>query len=365
MRKLNIVNVAFPFAAVRDSTAGGAEQVLLALDAAIVNSAHNSFVIASKGSKVSGSLIEGVDLDEPLDCSTRSRLHAKYRGILERVLKEKPIDLVHFHGLDFNEYLPDFDIPTLVTLHLPLSWYSADSFKERSVPLFFNCVSNHQYQTCGDLKNMISYIENGVSVPLFPPRKNRGKFALSLGRICPEKGYHLAITAAKKAKYPYILAGKVYSYPEHVSYFTEEILPLLDGFRYRFTGQIGPAEKRRLLGSARCLLVPSLVSETSSLVAMEALAHGTPVIAFKAGALTEIIDDGVNGFLVESSEEMAEAIAKVDSINPEDCYRIAQSNYSIDRMTNQYLELYKTIIGTSNRRHLLKNDDGVLFRNCA
>jgi glycosyltransferase involved in cell wall biosynthesis len=117
-----------------------------------------------------------------------------------------------------------------------------------------------------------------------PTLHKKHRFAAALGRICPEKGFHLALTAARKAGMPLILAGQLFRYPAHEAYFEKEILPRLDKER-RFIGRVGSVAKRWLLSSAQCLLVPSLVSETSSLVSMEALACGTPVVAFRAGAL--------------------------------------------------------------------------------
>src|SRR5262249_25501474 len=135
-------------------------------------------------------------------------------------------------------------------------------------------------------------------------RVSRRNFVLSLGRICPEKGYHLALEAAIAARLPMILAGEIFRYEAHERYYAQEIAPRLNGVR-KFIGPVGLARKRRLLSAARCLLVPSLVPETSSLVAMEALACGTPVIAFPSGALAEIVEHGRTGFLVKNETEMA------------------------------------------------------------
>jgi len=103
------------------------------------------------------------------------------------------------------------------------------------------------------------------------------------------------------------------------------------------------------LSQARCLLVPSQVAETSSLVAMEALASGTPVIAFPSGALTEIVEHGRTGFLVENETEMADAIKAVGELKSEDCRESAQRRFSADRMVKQYFEAYAAIARSSDR----------------
>src|SRR3954454_20373589 len=108
----------------------------------------------------------------------------------------------------------------------------------------------------------------------------------------------------------------------------------------RFLRAIGLARKRRLLSAARCLLVPSLAPETSSLVAMEALACGTPVVAFPSGALVDIVEEGRTGFLVKDEREMAEAIDAAGSLNPAACRESAKRRFSLERVVKQYFELY-------------------------
>src|SRR5205814_2890751 len=115
----------------------------------------------------------------------------------------------------------------------------------------------------------------------------RSDFVVVLGRICPEKGFHLAALAARLAGLPLRLGGQVFPYATHEEYFSHVLSPLFDEHWFRFLGPLDPAGKRRMLRAARCLLIPSQVPETSSLVAMEALANGTPVVAFRAGALTD------------------------------------------------------------------------------
>jgi glycosyltransferase involved in cell wall biosynthesis len=166
-----------------------------------------------------------------------------------------------------------------------------------------------------------------------------------LARVCPEKGVHVAIEASKHAGMPLLIAGEVFPYPAHQQYFETVIKPGLDRWR-RFVGPVGLARKRRLLAMARCVLVPSLASETSSLVAREALASGTPVIAFARGALTETIESGRTGFLVDDEAEMATAIGRISEISPETCRQSARQRLSHQRMTQSYLSVYQTLSRT-------------------
>jgi glycosyltransferase involved in cell wall biosynthesis len=192
---------------------------------------------------------------------------------------------------------------------------------------------------------LLAPIENGVEIPAHAPYARRS-YTLALGRVCPEKNFGEAIEAAKLAGYPLLLAGCVFNYREHQSYFDTQITPRLDR-RHRWIGTIAGARKRRLLAGARCVLVPSRVAETSSLVAMEALAAGTPVVAYRSGALPEIVDHGRTGFIVDDVASMADAIRRVDQIDREECRRVARERYCLRRMTGAYIELYQRLATAS------------------
>ncbi len=343
MNKRTILNVAFPFAKVTEKTAGGAEQVLKVLDNAITESGNKSVVLAQRGSSVSGELIEIDSECLIIDELNKKEIYKKYRLALTDIIRNKKIDLVHFHGLDYFEYIPSGHFSSLVTLHLPVNWYKDECFSIRGVN--FNCVSHFQYDNCKKrIKGPLSFIENGVNIPEKLPYRKDGKYTLSVGRICPEKGFHLAIEASRRVKVPFVLAGKVYPYKEHIDYFQKKIQSAIVSKDCLFVGEVGKTEKERLFKQAQCLLIPSLVDETSSLVAMEAMAFGVPVIAFRAGALNEIIRNGENGYLVDDEKEMAEAILEIDKIDSARCYSIAKEKYSVTRMTSQYLQLYEKII---------------------
>jgi glycosyltransferase involved in cell wall biosynthesis len=142
---------------------------------------------------------------------------------------------------------------------------------------------------------------------------------------------------------PLVLGGRVFPYPEHERYFEREIAPRL-GPHCRFAGPLDLRRKRRLLAAARCLLVPSVAPESSSLVAMEALASGTPVIAYSNGALADIVEPGRTGFLVRDAAEMARAIGEVAAISPHACARAAAARFSAERMAARYLDLYRLLV---------------------
>src|SRR5437763_310074 len=287
--KLTILSVGYALAPVGPDAVGGAEQILSALDQALVAAGHRSLVVAPEGSHTAGRLIATARLPAEITDAARRLVEDRQRRTIEHALARWPIDLIHAHGLDFAEHLPATDVPTLVTLHLPADFYRPGAVSAMRPATWFNCVSAAQRRTFRSLPNMLEPIDNGVPVERLQARHARRDFALAIGRICPEKGFHLALDAAALAGTPLLIAGQVFPYDAHRRYFDQEIRGRL-GRRARYLGAIGFVRKRRLLSAARCLLAPSLVAETSSLVAMEALACGCPVVAFPAGALADIVE---------------------------------------------------------------------------
>jgi glycosyltransferase involved in cell wall biosynthesis len=340
---LTVLNVAFPFARVAPDAVGGAEQVLGRLDSALVRAGHRSVVVASAGSEVEGELIATRVPSVPLKEDVRRAVWAAHRDNIVRAIAAFEPDVVHMHGVDFAEYLPPpSGVPILVTLHLPPSWYPPRAFNWSRDDVHLHCVSRSQHAQCPAGAQLLAPIANGVPVRAHAARVRRHGFALALGRICAEKNWHAALDAGRIAGVPVLLAGQVFPYDAHRRYFETQILPRLDGMR-RFIGPVGPRAKHRLLARARCVLVPSLAPETSSLVAMEALACGTPVVAWRSGALPEIVQHGVTGFIVDTPQEMADAIARCDAISRARCHAIARERFGLPRMLEQYLDVYRQL----------------------
>jgi glycosyltransferase involved in cell wall biosynthesis len=306
---LTVLSVAYPLFPVGPDSAGGAEQILYLLDREIVRSGRRSLVVAQPDSTVSGELVASI----------------------EEALHDYSIDLIHFHGLDFNDHVPETNVRMLATMHLPLAWYPQQALLRADVQKI--CVSRSQAADTG-----FRIVLNGIDTARFHSAPKRD-YLLWMGRICPEKGVHIALEVARERDLPLYVAGPVHPFPSHGEYFREKVEPLFDSKR-RYLGPVSGEAKNRLLAEARCLLIPSLVAETSSLVAMEAISSGTPVIAYANGALPEVIDHGKTGFIVHSQEEMSAALDRIPAISPDLCRQTAEARFDASRMARDYFTLY-------------------------
>ncbi len=322
---MTVLSVAFANAPVGADAVGGAERILSDLDRALVEQGHVSLVAACEGSKAAGELFTGA-----------------IQAVIDRALASRRVDLIHLHGLDFHQWQWPAEIPAVVTLHLPIDWYPPDIWRRYTPGTTFVCVSETQRRSCPPELRDCPVIVNGVEAPAYAAAATR-EFALVLGRICPEKNQHAALEAAALAGIPALLGGQVFPYAAHEAYFREQIEPLLAPGRAEFLGPLTHARKWELLSRARCLLHPTQAPETSSLVAMEALAAGAPVIAYPSGALAEIVEHGVTGFLVHNVKEMAEAIARTNEISPGACREAASKRFAARRMIREYLDLYRRL----------------------
>ena len=335
---LTVLQIAYPLAPVGPDAVGGAEQILTRIDEALVAAGHRSIVVAASGSRCRGRLVPVGAAPALLDEPAVAAAEARTRAAIERVLAAERVDLVHYHGIDFHRYLVP-SARSLVTLHLPLDWYPPRAL---AAGVRYVCVSEAQRRVVGI---DAAVIDNGVPLLPWRPRVRKRAFALTFGRICPEKGFHVAIEAARRAGVPIVVGGRLFPYPAHMDYWRQDVAPRLVHDAV-FCGPLAGARKRRLLEAARCLVVASLAAETSSLVAMEALAAGTPVVALRAGALPEIVEHGRTGFIARDLDELAAAIARAPTIDAHACRAAAEERFAAARMTERYLQHYRALVPT-------------------
>lgn len=348
--KLRILYVAYPLLPISEHSAGGAEQMLLAVEREMQSRGHRTTVAACTGSRVAGDLFATGDGAETSDQFERRSLE-QTRLLLNWLRSQGAgrFDLVNDMSGAFWQHADGLEIPVMATLHLPLQLYKQANFSAIPECVSFNCVSQSQMREFHDLPRVLGVAPNGILVDSFAeamvPMESREYF-LWLGRICEEKGPHTALDVAHAADTKLIVAGTVYPFLYHQKYFAREVIPRLKraGNKAKYVSQPTFAEKVDLIRNARALVITSEVNETSSVVAMEAAACGTPVVALRRGALPEVVAEGVTGFVVDSAQQMPSTLARMGEIKPEDCRRYAQQHYSASTMADAYEQLYHQLL---------------------
>ncbi|MCD6500560.1 glycosyltransferase family 4 protein [bacterium] len=359
---MKIAQVAPIWTSVPPKKYGGTERIVHFLTEELVRRGHQVTLFASGDSKTKARLVS---------VWPRALIKEKLYGKpipwsncvfpllnLARAFKEADkFDILHFHENSVclsNFFISLIKTPALITLHDPAPDNQA---KDRKAA--FMTYKNHNYvslslshqQLWKKFANLhfVANVYNGIDLEPLKFKKKKKDYLVWLGRSSKNKGAKEAIQVAKKVKKKLILAGRIdKNSPTSLRYFEEEIKPRLGG-NIKYIGEVGKKEKSKILGEAQALLFPILWEEPFGLVVIEAMACGTPVIAFDRGSMKELIKDGKTGFLVKNIDEMAEAIKKIDLIKPQDCRKWVEEKFSIKRMTNDYEKVYKKILATKNK----------------
>lgn len=257
-------------------------------------------------------------------------------------------DVVHDHTLLGPMWASTigFAAPVVTTAHGEFTTELAELFDAVSRHVAVVAISEHQRRTAPHL-SVSAVIHHGVDVDGLPPGRGDGGYVAFLGRMHPNKGVDRAIHVARAAGKRLLIAAKMWE-PVEVRYFEEVVQPLL-GDDVVYIGQVGGAAKHDLLAGAEALLNPIRWPEPFGLVMIEALAVGTPVLAFREGAAPEIVDHGATGFLCDDEADMAARLAGIASIDRQACRRAARERFSTERMVEDHLRLYHQLVESHAR----------------
>ncbi|MFC6016324.1 glycosyltransferase family 4 protein [Plantactinospora solaniradicis] len=186
----------------------------------------------------------------------------------------------------------------------------------------------------------LATVYHGIDLGGLPFAPDGGPGLVAFGRIHPDKGTHTAIEIARRADRPLTICGIV----QDERYFTEEVLPHVDGERVVFLGPVGPERRGRILGASAALLHPIAFAEPFGLSVVESMACGTPVVAYRRGSMSEVVDEGVTGFLVETVEQATAAVGRIATIDRAGCRNRARERFNADRMVADYLRVYREVL---------------------
>ena len=330
---------------------GGTERVVHALTEELARRGHDVTLFATGDSRTSARLVPIVD--RPIwshnQFSDPTPFHVVELGQVARRIDE--FDVVHSH-LDYLTFpvARCAARPVVTTLHGRLDVPELEPlFREFREPAVVS-ISNSQRAPL-PTANWVATVYNGLELSPFSFRPASGDYLAFLGRISPEKGLETAIEVACRAGVPLKIAARLPLDPVYArdadrdwEYYREVIEPLLDHPLVEYVGEVSDAEKAALLGHALALLFPIHWPEPFGLVMVEALACGTPVVARPAGAVPEIVQDGVTGYLGRSVEELAGAVERVGHLDRAACRRAAETRFSAAAMTDGYERLYEQLL---------------------
>jgi glycosyltransferase involved in cell wall biosynthesis len=348
---MRIAQVAPPLESVPPERYGGTERVVATLTSELTRRGHDVTLFASGDSRTPARLVPIVERAVWHHRPPYQDLAPFWSLTLGRLLREMDdFDVVHSHLDHFG--LPAARAcraPVVTTLHGRLDLPELQPvFEEFSdVPLV--SISDSQRSPV-ERANWVATVYHGLDLDEFTFRPQRGRYLAFLGRISPEKGVAAAIRIAIRAGMPIRIAARMPlprtndpAARRDWKYYEDEVQPLLQGPDVEVIGQVGGKQKNDFLGNAAALLFPINWPEPFGLVMPEALACGTPVLALRAGSVPEIIQDGVTGFIRDTEEELAEAVAHLDEIDRARCRAEPEERFSACAMTDHYLEVYEQL----------------------
>ena len=349
--KLHIAQVAPLYESVPPRLYGGTERIVAYLTDALIAKGHRVTLFASGDSRTRATLVSHLEEAIRLNPAVKDPMAHHIIQMADVMAHAHEFDIIHFH----TDYLhfPLSELlhkPHVTTLHgrldLPDLPYVYRRFPHQPVI----SISYAQRKPL-PFAHWVGNVYHGLPRDLYRLGKGDGGYVAFIGRISPEKRADLAIEIAAQAGYPIYIAAKIDKADE--AYFETSIKHLFDLPHVHYIGEIGDAEKNEFLGKAKALLFPIDWPEPFGIVMIEAMACGTPVIAFNRGSVPEVIDHGVTGYIVHHVQEAVDALRNVDALDRRQIRQVFETRFTSDVMAENYLQIYHQLCGhktTAERR---------------
>jgi glycosyltransferase involved in cell wall biosynthesis len=338
---MKIAQVAPLYEAVPPKLYGGTERVVHYLTEELVNLGHEVTLFASGDSKSSAKLVANVTQALRLDKACEDYLAPHIVQLMEIQERADEFDFIHFHT-DFLHFpfTQNLSTPHATTLHGKLSIAELQPLYDRFPDQPVISISNNQRQPLPQA-NWVGTVYHGLPLNLHTEGAGEGGYLAFLGRISPEKGLDNAIAVAKAAGIKLKIAAKVDKADQE--YYEEKIKPLLDDPLIEFIGEIDEEQKTDFLGKALAMLFLINWNEPFGIVMIEAMACGTPVIAFPCGSVPEIIENGESGLIVPDKDAAIEAVKQAAKLSRRKVRECFEKRFTARRMALNYLDLYRRL----------------------
>lgn len=346
MRRLHIAQIAPLWIRVPPVKYGGTELIVSHLCEELTRRGHAVTLFGPGNSVTSATLVAGFPTNLISAGIPWTNQLDTLRHLAQAFARAGEFDLIHSHVDLWETFFAYFSpIPVVHTIHNPLYSSRRDDLRLQQLARarwsHYVTISEAQYRLGSAKLNRVGTVYNGIDMAKFRYTENAGDRFIWIARVDPYKGIENAIAAAKLAGAKLNLAGRLD--PARRQYFRQRIRPHLK-HGIRWLGEIPAGQKNRFFGSARALLYPIEWHEPFGLVMVEAMACGTPVIAYDMGSVREIVRDGVTGFVVKTIPEMVRAMKKIGTIDRRACRRWVEEKFTVEKMVDGYEEVYKKVL---------------------
>jgi glycosyltransferase involved in cell wall biosynthesis len=323
---------------------GGTERIVAYLTEELVRLGHKGTLFASGDSVTSAELVPVCRRSFRQNKRAKDYLSGEVLLMDHVIERAGEFDVIHFHtGCMHYLICRHLPVPHVTTLHGRLDTHELLRLYERFRSMPMISISNAQ-RTPWPCANWQATIYHGLPQDLFRFHPEPGGYLAFLGRASPEKRVDRAIEIAKRVGMPLRIAAKVDRADRR--YFKREIEPLLNDPHIEWLGEISDKDKDAFLGNSYALLFPIDWPEPFGLVMIEAMACGTPVVAYEGGSVSEVMEDGVTGFIVKDIEQAVEAVDRVRDLSRAGCHDVFEKRFTASRMASDYVDVYKRLIDT-------------------
>ena len=351
-----------PWIAVPPPGYGGIEAVVDLLCESLVARGHDVTLFAAPGSRSSARVITPLETAHPNEIGSSlcesDHVAFVWDHVDRAAQRSVPFDVVHDHsGFTALAMADRLAVPVVHTLHGPFAPNTIRFYQRHGHKAQLVAISRSQAASAPAGVKVAAVVPNPIIVDHWPLRPMKEDYLLWVGRIDPVKGPHLAIAAARIAGRRLVLAGPIQ--PGQERYFRESIEPHVDGRTVRYAGEVTGTDKQDLFANASAFLMPVRWPEPFGMVMVEALACGTPVIAFPQGAAAEIVIDGENGFLVADETTMAAAVKRLESIDPVRCRASVAERFDVSITAAGYERVYRSAIDAAHCRDASRPTGGM------
>ena len=338
---MRIALIAPPWYSIPPSGYGGIEWVVALLADGLTDRGHEVTLFAAPGSETRARLVSPLHEEPPRDAIGDPWYEASH--VVSVYEHGDEFDILHDHtgpvGVSVGALS---DRPTIHTLHGPFTQQAHMLCSRVARRHWFVAISESQRSMAPENLRWAGVVYNGIPMDRYPLRQDKDDFLFFLGRADEEKAPHLAILAARQAGRRLVLCATTKNERER-AYWASEVEPIL-GEDVEVRGEVSAGEKVELLGRAAALLFPIQWAEPFGLVMTEAMACGTPVVAWRDGSVPEVVADGVTGFVVGSVEEMAAAVGRVGELDPRVLRARVEERFSAEAMVTGYERAYERAV---------------------